>query len=174
MNKASAPGSVEALERLMTRYGNDVLRMCYVMLRDVELARDAAQDSFLKAYRAMAHAPCTQNERAWLMRIAVNTCKDQRRSHWWRVIDRRVALDELPEPAADAVIPDDTLMLAVLHLPAKQRQVVLMHYYQGLTLQQIAQTLHKPASTIRSRLMQAKGALRQALKGWYDHDEWLS
>ena len=76
MNDALVPGSVQTLERLMTQYGDSLLRMCYMLLGDRELARDAAQDSFLKAYRALPTLREGDGERAWLMRIAINTCKD--------------------------------------------------------------------------------------------------
>ncbi|MEG2314867.1 MAG: sigma-70 family RNA polymerase sigma factor [Clostridia bacterium] len=168
MNSASVPDNVQELERMMTQYGDGVLRMCYIMLHDAELARDATQDSFVKAYRALPRS--LESEKAWLMRIAINTCKDYRRSHWWKVIDRSITIDALPEPAQDAVIPDDTLMLAIMKLPEKQRQVVLLHYYQGMTLEEIAQSLRKPAATVRSHLREAKKALGQALKGWYYDD----
>lgn len=170
MSHASVSGNVQELERMMTQYGDGVLRMCYVMLRDVELARDAMQDSFIKAYRAMPPSQRIENEKAWLMRIAINTCKDYRRSHWWKVIDRSVAIDDLPEPSQDATLPDETLMVEIMKLPEKQRQVILLHYYQGMSLEEIAQSLKKPSSTVRSRLMQAKDKLGQALEGWYYND----
>lgn len=170
MNETLLSSDVQELERMMTQYGDSVLRMCYVMLRDTELARDAMQDSFVKAYRAMDTLKTHETEKAWLMRIAINTCKDHRRSHWWRMIDRSVTIEDLPEPSQEATLPDDTLMLAIMQLPEKHRQVVLLHYYQGMTLEEIAQSLGKPASTVRSRLMQAKDKLRRALKGWYDDE----
>ena len=73
MNGALVPGNVQTMERLMAQHGDSLLRMCYMLLRDRELARDAAQESFLKAYRALDTLREGDSEKAWLMRIAINT-----------------------------------------------------------------------------------------------------
>lgn len=162
-----APNSEQVLERLMAQYGDSVLRMCWMLLHDRELARDATQESFLKAYRALPTLRFGDTEQAWLMRIAINTCKDMRRSRWWRWVNRSLTPDDLPEPAAEAELPDDTPFRAVMALPEKYRQVVLLHYYQGLSLEEIARALGVPASTARSRLLRARDKLHQQLEGWY-------
>ncbi|MDD3409231.1 MAG: sigma-70 family RNA polymerase sigma factor [Eubacteriales bacterium] len=174
MNGALVPGDVQELERLMAQYGDSLLRMCYALLHDRELARDATQESFLKAYRALGSLRSGETEKAWLMRIAINTCKDMRRSRWWRMIDRRVTPEDLPEAGREDDLPDEQPLLAVMNLPEKERQVVLLHYYQGMTLEEIAQTLDSPASTVRTRLMRARRGLRTSLKGWYYDEESLS
>lgn len=69
----------QTLNRLVERYQTDLLRMCYLNLRDAELARDAVQETFLKAYRSMEHFRGDCQEKTWLMRIAINTCRDMRR-----------------------------------------------------------------------------------------------
>ena len=170
MIDSSIPSDDQTLERLMAQYGDSLLRMCWMMLRDRELARDAAQESFLKAYRALGSLRNGETEKAWLMRIAINTCKDMRRSRWWRMIDRRVTPDDLPEAGREDTLPDSMPLIAVMNLPEKYRQVVLLHYYQGLTLEEIARTLDTSASTIRTRLSRAKTKLRQKLERWY-YDE---
>ncbi len=167
MNGALVPGNVQTLERPMAQYGSSLQRMCYLLLRDRELAKDAAQESFFKAYRALGTLDAQGSEKAWLMRIAINTCKDVQRSRWWRLVDRRITPDDLPEAGQEAEMPDPTPLLAVMNLPAKYRQVVLLHYYQNLTLQEIAQALGLPATTVRTRLMRAKGKLHAQLQGWY-------
>lgn len=168
MNDAQAQGDVSRLERMMAQYGDSVLRMCCIMLRDGELARDATQDSFLKAFKAMGRLGGMETEKAWLMRIAINTCKDMRRSRWWKFVDRSITPEELPLAAPEAA--EDTTIEAVMELPEKNRQVVLLHYYQGMTLEEVAMALHKPPSTVRSTLMRAKDKLRRVLKGWEDDE----
>lgn len=167
MNGIQAPDNVQTLERLMSRYGDSLLRMCYMLLRDRELSKDAAQDSFLKAYRALNTLREGESEKAWLMRIAINTCKDMHRSRWWRFVDRRVTLEDLPEAGASDEQPDPAVLTAVMGLPEKYRQIVLLHYYQGLTLNEAAQALGIPPGTARTRLMRAKERLRGQLEGWY-------
>ena len=86
-------------------------------------------------------------------------------------MDRRVTPDDLPEAGKDDERPDPAVLAAVMRLPEKYRQTVLLHYYQGMTLTQIAQTLCVPPATVRTRLMRAKDRLREQLEGWYFDEE---
>lgn len=103
------------------RYSDSLLRMCFISLRDWALAEDALQETFIKAWRAMPqyeHSPI-RNERAWLSRIAVNVCRDLRRTRWMRHVDAAQALEMLP-PSQLAVEPEDrTLLLDILAMPEK-------------------------------------------------------
>ena len=93
-----------------------------------ESAGDAVQETFLKAYQAMDSLRVDGGEKAWLMRIAVNTCRDMRRSAWFRRIDRRVTPEDLPL-ASDAPGEENAeLALAILRLPQKLREAVLLYY----------------------------------------------
>lgn len=159
-----------ALERLMNAYGDRVLRLCYMELHDRELARDAAQETFLKAYRALDGLR-GETEGAWLSRVALNACRDMRRKGWFRMEDRRVALDDLPFGAdAPDSPPDKTPLEEVMRLPDKYRRVVLLCYYQGLSAENAARTLGIPAATARSRLKRARDRLREKLGEWYYDD----
>jgi len=170
MNGALVPSDVQLLERLMAQYGDTLLRMCWTMLHDRELARDAVQETFLKAYRSLAALREGGTEKAWLIRIAINTCRDMQRSRWWRMINRSVTPDDLPEPACNTPLPDSTALTAVINLPQKYREVIWLHYYQQMPLAEIARILDIPTSTVRSRLMRAKDKLYRKLEGWY-YDE---
>ena len=146
-------------------YSDGLLRLCFLQLRDYSLSEDALQETFIKAWRAMpryerAHI---QNDRAWLCRIALNVCHDIQRSRWMRHVDAAQAIDSLP-PALTAVEPEDrTLLLDVMNLPEKSRTVILLYYYQRLTLRDIAQVLQLDVSTVHARLKKAEGLLRQEL-----------
>lgn len=159
------------LVRLMEQYGDSVKRMCCVYLRDLSAAEDAAQETFIKAYGHIDQllGGEIRSERPWLMRIAINTCKDTLRSSWMRHIDRRKAIEELPL----CVYPghEDSLAItqAIAALPVKLKEIVLLHYYQGLSLKACAQALHISAATATRRLQQAQAKLRRLLS-----DETLS
>ena len=81
------------LLRLAREYGDSVVRMCCVYLKDYHLAQDVAQETFLQAARKYGALARTDSEKAWLMRIAVNRCKNELRTQWFR------RAQELPEPA---------------------------------------------------------------------------
>lgn len=158
------------LERAMEQYEESLLRMCFAYLGDAALAEDAVQETFLKAYRALDRFRGDAEEKTWLLRIAINTCRDLRRSAWFRHVDRNVTLDVLGEPADPAQEWsqwDDTLTRAVMELKPKYREAVLLCCYQGLTGQETANVLKISRSAVMNRLKQAKTILRKELEAWY-------
>ncbi|MDR2656461.1 MAG: sigma-70 family RNA polymerase sigma factor [Oscillospiraceae bacterium] len=159
------------IERLMEDYGDQVLRLCCVYLKDRALAEDAAQDSFVKAYKALDRAPPTagQGEKAWLSRIAINTCKDYRRGAWFRRRAKSVPLDQVVDMTASDGY-DAPLLAEVSSLPEKYRVVVLLHYYQGMSAEEIAAALSVSRSSVYSRLKAAHSMLRANLDRRYSDD----
>ena len=165
------PDREAVLERLMMQYGTSLLRMCTLHLRDAAMAEDAVQDTFLKAYKRLDDLRDAGRERAWLMSIAVNTCRDYLRTAWFRHTDRRVTLDLLPEPTCESIWPDTTVITEVMRLPHKLREAVLLRYYQGMKLSEAAETLHISASTVKQRLDRANTILRGRLERWYFNED---
>lgn len=158
------------LERAMEQYEESLLRMCFAYLGDAALAEDAVQETFLKAYRALERFRGDAGEKTWLLRIAINTCRDLRRSAWFRHVDRRVTLEALGEPADPGLEWsrwDDTLTRAVMELKPKYREAVLLCCYQGLTGQEAASVLKISRAAVMNRLKQAKATLRRELEVWY-------
>lgn len=153
----------EQLVRLMTLYKNDIMRMSVAFLKDVSLAEDAVQETFIKAYKALSTFRGESSEKTWLMKIAVNTCRDMRRDRWFRFVDRSVTPDVLPLQAASNV--DRELVEIIMSLPYKLREVVLLYYYQGMSLNEIAHSLDVADSTVSIRLKKARERLRRELEG---------
>ena len=153
------------LEELVARYQTSLYRTCCLYLGDAALAEDAVQETFLKAYRALPNFRGESSEKTWLMRIAVNTCRDAMRSGWFRHTDRRVTPDMLPEAAAPAEAGDDALLAEGMNLPAKQREVVLLYYYQDMDTHEIAKALGLAHSSVSGRLRSARARLRAVLEG---------
>ena len=75
-------GQEKRLTDMIHLYEKDILRLCYMYLHDVELARDAVQDTFLKAYTHLNRQQEPGKEKNWIVSIAVNTCRDYLRSSW--------------------------------------------------------------------------------------------
>lgn len=153
------------LMQLMERYEKDVLRLCIVYLRDLTMAEDAVQETFLKAYRALEDFRGESSEKTWLTRIAVNTCKDMRRSAWYRYVDRRVSLDGLPEPVQPASQESVELTMCIMALPRREMEAVMLYYYQGMTLEEIAFALGITSPAVSARLKNGRERLRMMLKG---------
>ena len=174
MSNALGPGnaSEEELLRLMNTYGTMLFNLCRMMLRDHHRAQDAVQETFIKAYKYMDRLPQLRNEKAWLIRIAINVCRDTMRTAWFQHVIRSVDLTELPEIAApQPEQPDDSPLLdAVQTLPAKEREVLLLYYWQNMTPDEIASTLQINRATVYRRLERARSNLKITLEGGLPHD----
>ena len=157
------------LERTMADHEAALLRLCFAYLGDADLAEDAVQETFVKAYKGFDQYRQDSDEKTWLTRIAINTCKDMRRSGWFRHVDRRAALDALPEGSIPFTERDDTLTRAIMGLKPRLREVVLLHDWQGLTAEETVRTLGIARSTMYNRLEKAHRLLRKELEAWY-HD----
>ena len=165
--KGIDPSAEQTFTELVEAYQTSLLRMCYLHLQDMGLAEDAVQETFIKAYRAL---PSFRNEcslKTWLMRIAINTCRDMQRGAWLKHINRHITLDRLSQtiaPVSDDVI---ALNMEIAKLPVKLREVVLLYYYQDMKIEEAAEVLGVAVSTVSTRLKKARGRLRDALKGVY-------
>jgi len=155
----------ERISRLMEQYEKDLLRMCCVYLRDASMAEDAVQECFYKAYRALDSFEGRCKERTWLYNIAMNVCRDMRRTAWFRYVDRRVDFDQLPIPVSPVSDVSIALMTEVMRLPPKYMEVIWLHYYEDMDVKEIGQMLGVTASAVSHRLARAKRILRGALEG---------
>jgi RNA polymerase sigma-70 factor (ECF subfamily) len=156
-----------ALIRMMEQYRTQLIRLAYLYLGDLALAEDAVQETFLKAYAHMNSFHGDSSEKTWLIRISINTCKDIRRGAWLRWMKRTVSLDAAPEPGQEDCYHDDTVLQAVMQLPEKDKQVILLRYYQEMKVSEIACVLKIPESNATSRLRRARDRLQKSLEGWY-------
>ena len=170
MNITLVPGEVrrQRLEAWIEEYGDAVLRTCYIYLADRVLAEDALQDTFLKVWRSMDRFEGRNGSsvKTWIIRIAINTCKDMRRSAYFRHIDRSISLDQLPEGEIPFTMEDDTITRAVMALKTPWKEAVLLCWYQQLSADEAAQALSVSRSTVYSRLEKARKLLRKELETW--------
>ena len=161
----------EWLNGIITRWEKQLLRLCFAYLCDTTLAEDAVQETFFKAWKSRDRFRGEADEKTWLTRIAINTCKDLMKSAWSRNTDRSVTPENLPEGATPFDEQDDTVTRAVLALPEDLKEVTLLHWYQGLTLKEMQKVLRLPRSTVNYRLKKAKAILKKELEDWYFEDE---
>ena len=151
---------------LVNEYQRMMLRLCFIYLHDKALAEDAVQDTFLKAYRALSNFRGECNVKTWLTRIALNTCRDMKRAAWFRLTDWRITPEETPE-VSESPFDDgdsDAIAKAVIRLPIKQKEVVLLYYYHDMTMREIAETLGIHVSSVAGRLKHAHDRLRKLLE----------
>ena len=154
------------LAGLLEEHGDHLLRLCTLYLGDRSQAEDAVQDTFLRALRAWPGFRGDCAVETWLVRIAINVCKDYLRSAWNRRVSVVEALNEIPA-AEDSPHEDDTLLREIMNLKPKYKEVILLFYYQDMKISEIARVLDAPESTVSVRLKRAREQLKKRLEGWY-------
>ena len=163
-------GYSEELENLMEQYGDEIKRFCTLQLRDPFQAEDAAQDTFVKAWKALDKFRNESSQKTWLMRIAVNTCRDYQRTGWFRHMNRSLTPEDLPEQGQEAVLPDGEISRAIMSLPYRLRQFILLRYFDGLSLNETATAAGVSLATAKRQISKANQLLHDRLEGWY-YDE---
>jgi len=141
-----------------------VLRVSYFYLGDRQRAEDVCQDVFV---RLMTHTPELEEgrEKAWLLKVALNRCRDLWRGAWIkRVVLGSPAFEMIPAPDEHERRDEEEAMMVAIHqLPAAFREAILLYYYQGYGINEIAQMLDLPEGTISSRLSRARKKLEEIL-----------
>ena len=151
---------------LYDRYATDVLRVSYYYLGDRQRAEDVTQDVFVR-YLQNRPVLLAGREKSWLLKVALNRCRDLWRSAWLKkVILGHPAFELFPADdeighAADSIC----LAEAVNSLPPEFKEVVLLHYYQGYGVSDISEMLDIAEGTVSSRLSRARSRLQKEMKG---------
>lgn len=159
------------MTRMVEMYGDNLLRLCYMQLLDIQQAQDAVQETFLKAYRTFDQYRDVGTERAWLTRIAINTCKDMKKSGWFRFVDHRKPLENIPEPCVPFTERDQTIAEAVIQLKPQLREIVVLYYFQELSASEIAMIKGIKTRSVYTLLNKAKDTLNKRLRRWYYDEE---
>ena len=161
-----APDQRIIFEAWMKTHGDAVLRLCWMCLRDRAMAEDALQETFLRVWQAMDRfvPESDAHVRAWICRIALNVCRDVQRSRWWRHIDSRLSLDDLPEPAVPVSEASRELFLLVAALPDRLRLPVVLRCEYGMTEAEAARALGISRPTLHKRFREACRRLAVAWK----------
>ena len=163
---APQPVSDEQVEQLYLQYGNDVLRVSYFYLGNRQQAEDVTQDVFV---RLIENRPALKpgSEKSWLLKVALNRCRDLWRSSWHKRVQLgSKKLEIIPDDdKLDDRLEKEALMQAVNALPPAEKEVFLLFYYQGLSTQETAAVLGTPEGTVSSRLSRGRQKLKQFLDG---------
>ncbi len=168
-------GSEEALAGLVQRYQNDVFRFCLHYLKNVDLAREAAQETFLRIFVARDRFDVTRRFKPWMLCIARNLCLNELKRK------RPVSMETLEEYASSAreesgaVLESPTdgplelvmqnerhrlLMVALETLPDKAQEVVKLRYFERMSAREIAEIVDSTEGAIRTRLHRILRQLR--------------
>lgn len=162
----------ELLTWLMEEYGDMVIRLAYTYVKQRQLAEDISQEVFISCYHHLDHFQHKASYKTWIYRITVNKCKDLIRSWSYKNItykDMMVSLWKSGSKSTEAQLVDkeekEAIFDQVLQLPIKLREVIILFYYEGLSIQEIADMLNLNSNTIKTRLHRGRTALQTKMKG---------
>ena len=123
------------------------------------MTREQILETWVHTYAGVILKTC------WLMRVAINICRDYRRTQWFKHVDFKTNLDELPPSYISVPEEDRDLVIEISNLPDKYKRLVLLYYYSNMTLQDTAEALGIPKSTASKRLKRAEEMLKRSLTG---------
>lgn len=175
-------GDVSAFEPIVLRYQDRIYNLCLYMLGNRHDAEDAAQDTFLKAYRSLNDFKPKASLYTWLYRIAVNTCIDHKRKPFFESIFRRSDTGEemvidypsvspSPEKDYESKQIQSALQKALGELSPKLRAVIVLKEMEGLSYEEIADTLDISIGTVKSRISRARDELKTLLKDFREQKQ---
>ena len=154
--------SEEEAGRAIEQYADMVRRICMIHLKNYEDAEDIFQTVFLKYVLRSEPFDSPEHEKAWIIRVTVNACRDLVKSFFR---SRTVSLDQLIEKPQDMPEDHSDILEAVLELPARFRDVVYLHYYEGYSAPEIGRILKKNPNTVYTLLARARQLLKTRLEG---------
>ena len=142
-------------------YADMVRRICFYHLKNQADTEDVFQEVFLKYMLHDEPFHDREHEKAWLLRVAINACKDYLKSFFRR---STVPLDALQEMAAEIPEGHREVLEAVLSLPGKYKDAIYLHYYEGYSAAEIGQILGKKENTVYSLLSRGRRMLKGVLE----------
>ena len=148
-------------ERLANTYADAILRLSYAYLKNTQDAQDVCQTVFVRLLTEPREFESGEHERAYILRMAANACKDLLKSPWRRRTCDLEACAQVPAPETS----DGSVLAAVNQLPAHYRSVIYLYYYEGYQASEIGEILGVPTATIHTRLARGRARLRELLGG---------
>lgn len=155
----------EQIERLMNEYGDAILRMCYLYLKDYQLAEDAAQETFIKAMNAYDKFDHKSSEKTWITRIAINCSKNIIRTQWFRNSRNNYEdyMQSETHNPVEACLEKNSVTSAIMKLNTNDRKLIILYYYQELAIKEIALIIGRSENTTIQRLNRARRKLKEIL-----------
>lgn len=148
-------------ESLYNKYSNSIYRLAFSYCKNSADAEDIVQETFMKRFTADIEFPDERSEKAWLMKVTANKCRDLFRSSAYKFLYHSVSLDE-----ANLVYdsPEESSVYhAVMELAPKYRIVIHLYYYEGYSVSEIGKIIGKSDTAVQTRLYRARKLLKKSL-----------
>lgn len=147
------------LDELLEVYGDMVYRVALQNMGNIADAQDVAQDVFLRILKKQPQFTSKTHEKAWILRVTINICKD-----YWKYQRLRTTVELKDNLAGSKETADFGLLYEVMQLPEKYRNVIYLFYYEELSVAMIADILQKKEATILTWLHRARKQLKNRLE----------
>jgi RNA polymerase sigma-70 factor (ECF subfamily) len=180
-------GDERAFALIVRRYQGGIYNLALRMVRDSELARDLAQDVFIRVHRSLRKYDPAYPFSSWIYRVATNLCIDHLRKRKIETVSldapsasgaegspTRDVADESQDPSRDFEASRRAALLeeALAKLPESHRIVLLLRHQRDLSYEEIARVLDAPLGTVKARIHRAREAFRRILERDYDPEDW--
>ncbi|MBE5784020.1 MAG: sigma-70 family RNA polymerase sigma factor [Clostridiales bacterium] len=163
--ESGARPAAPAMEEIIDSYGREIWYLCLMYLKDRHLAEDAFQIALTRVWEKLDTFQGKSTLKTWIMQIAANTCRNMLRTGWYRLLKKTGPEEMLFDQAAKDDTEKREVRQAVLQLPVKYREIILLYYFQGFKIHEIASALGIREGTVSTRLKRARALLAQELKG---------
>lgn len=152
----------DELERVMQTYGNMLFRIALITLGNASDAEDAVQDTLIKYMQKAPKFGEREHEKAWLLKVVSNTCKDALR---FRSRHQTVDIEEIKEFSKEA--SDTGILEALMNLPEKFRVVLTLYYVEEYSIETIAKVIGRTTSAVKMRLQKGRKLLEEIYRKEY-------
>ncbi|MDB8542522.1 sigma-70 family RNA polymerase sigma factor [Turicibacter sanguinis] len=170
MKKDTYQSAQMVVERLIEDYGQDVLKIAYLYVKDQQLAEDIFQEVFYKVMKNYHKFEHLSSEKTWLIRITLNTCKDLLRTSWLRRVTTFGTLEEQNQTQYEQPFDmtqsesNNELYEMIMKLPQRYKEVILLFYYEDFSYDEMAKILNIPKGTVQSRLARGREKLKKMME----------
>lgn len=152
----------DELERVMQTYGNMLFRIALITLGNASDAEDAVQDTLIKYLQKAPEFREREHEKAWLLKVIANTCKDNLR---FRSRHQTLDIEEIQEYTKE--IQDTGILEALMSLPEKLRVVLTLYYVEEYSIETIAKVIGRTTSAVKMRLQKGRKLLEEIYRKEY-------
>jgi len=160
--KNTSARPTDDIETIMNKYGNMLYRLCVLMLKNESDAEDVVQETMIKYYQKAPIFEDREHEKAWLIRVAANQCRDMLR---FRVRHPQIDDDCLAKIPCDS--PDRGIVDALASLPEKFRIVLVLYYIEDYRIEDISKIINRTPSAVKMRLQKGRKMLERIYREEY-------
>lgn len=163
--RAAKAGDLAATQELLRRHGDRLFRLVSLRFRTRSIAEDIVQEAFLRAFAEVSGLREEQSFFAWLARISIRIGLDEQRKHW-----RETYPGEVPEERAEQPFDlqdQEAVRRALMALDEETRELIVLRYWAGLSVAELAEILEAEEPAVRKRLERARSKLERRLRGWF-------